>query len=153
MLCILLLLLFYRNFHNGILSYFWSFWALFLYLGYLFENVFQMGLFLVYVACFVVCFFDVVVRVFHSFSTSLSDVESLSRFFCICSAFSDISIACSPTVSRFRFMASVAGEASSTPSFAASATSVISHSVRYWYTASDGMNPKAKFVVPSWGFT
>ena len=80
-------------------------------------------------------------------------MESLPRFLCICSAFSDISMACSPTVRRFRFMASVAGETSSTPCFAASATMVISHSVRYWYTASEGMNPKAKFVVPSCGFT
>jgi len=33
-------------------------------------------------------------------------------------------------------MASVAGETSSTPSFAASVTKFISHSVRYWYTVS-----------------
>lgn len=90
---------------------------------------------------------------FHEFSTCLRDVESLARFFCICSAFSDISVAFSPTDRRFRFMASVAGETSSTPCVAASATRVISHSVRYWYTASDGTNPKANGVVPSSGLT
>ena len=50
-------------------------------------------------------------------------------------------------------MASVAGETSNMPSPPASATKPISHSVRYWYTASDGMNPKAKDVVPSSGLT
>ena len=91
--------------------------------------------------------------VFHEVSTSVSDVESLLRFFWICSALSEISIALSPTDRRFRFMDSVAGETRSTRSFAASATRFDSHSVRYWYTASEGMNPKAKVVVPSSGLT
>ena len=80
-------------------------------------------------------------------------MESLPRFFWICSAFSDISIACRLTASRFRFTARVAGETSSTPCFAASATSDISHSVRYWYTASEGIKPKANGAVPSSGLT
>ena len=50
-----------RIFCSGILSCFWSLLALFLYLCYLLEDCFQVGLFLVYVAGFVVCFFDVVV--------------------------------------------------------------------------------------------
>lgn len=86
-------------------------------------------------------------------STSFRDVESLPRFFWICSALSEISVAFSPTDRRFRFMARVAGETNSTPSLAASATRLISHSVKYWYTASDGMKQKAKVVVPSSGLT
>ncbi len=90
---------------------------------------------------------------FQASSTSSRDVESLPRFFWICSAFSEISVAFSPTDRRFRFIARVAGETSSTPCPEASTTRLISHSVRYWYTASDGMNPKAKVVVPSSGLT
>ena len=94
-----------------------------------------------------------VYSVFQVSSTSSRDLESLPRFFWICFALSEISVAFSPTDRRFRFMARVAGETSSTFSAAASATRLISHSVRYWYTASDGMNPKAKGVVPSSGLT
>ena len=91
--------------------------------------------------------------VFHEVSTCSMDVESLLRFFWICSALSDISMAFSPTERRLRFMARVAGETSSMPCVEAWAVRVGSHSVRYWYTASEGMKPKAKGVVPSSGLT
>lgn len=54
------------------------------------------------------------------------------RLFWICWAFSAISVALRPMVSRLRLIARVAGDTRSTPSFAASATSVGWHSVRYW---------------------
>jgi len=73
-----------------------------------------------------------VYSVVQAFSTSPRDVESLPRFFWICFALSEISVAFSPTDRRFRFMASVAGDTSSTFCAAASATSFIWHSVRYW---------------------
>jgi len=94
-----------------------------------------------------------VYSVLQESSTSVRDLESLPRFFWICSALSEISVALSPTDRRFRFTARVAGETSNTPCPAASATRFISHSVRYWYTASDGMKQKAKGIVPSSGLT
>jgi len=62
--------------------------------------------------------------VFHDSCTSFRDLESLVRLFWICWAFSDISVALRPTVRRLRLMARVAGDTTSTPSFAASATTV-----------------------------
>ena len=121
-----------RIFHSGILSYFWSFLAVSSICVICSKTFFRWVCFWSTSAALLYAFLMWSYRVFHSFSTSLSEVESLPRFFWICSAFSDISMAWRLTASRFRFMASVAGEASSTPCFAASATSVISHSVTYW---------------------
>lgn len=68
----------------------------------------------------------------HASCTSSRDLESFVRLFWICWAFSAISVALRPMVSRLRLIARVAGDTRSTPSFAASATSVGWHSVRYW---------------------